>query len=71
MTINRVGKFEARKLIEEFDRTLIELFGRNMSDAGITRMDALSAIEETQDPRKAAEVAGIRKGLTPNNRGAH
>lgn len=71
MTINRVGKFEARKLIEEFDRTLIELFGRNMSDAGITRMDALSAIEETQDPRKAAEVAGIRKGLTPNNRAAH
>jgi hypothetical protein len=64
MSINRVGKFEARKLIEEFDGALIELFGVNMSDADITRMDALSAIEETQDTRKAAEVVGIRKGLT-------
>jgi hypothetical protein len=66
MGINRVGKFEARKLIEEFDRTLIDLFGVNMSDAGISRWDALSAIEETQDARKAAELAGIRKGLTPS-----
>ena len=65
MSINRVGKFEARRLIEEFDHALIELFGLNMSDAGITRMDALSAIEEVQDTRKAAEVIGMRKGLTP------
>ena len=66
MTINRVGKFEARKLIEQFDQALIELFGLNMSDAGIARMDALSAIEETQDARKAAELLGVRKGLTPS-----
>ncbi len=65
MAVNRVGKFEARKLIEEFDRALIEIFGVNMSDAGITRMDALSAIEETQNTRKAAEISGTRKGLTP------
>ena len=65
MSINRVGKFEARKLIEEFDKSLIERFGVNMSDAGITRLDALTAIEETGSTPKAAELLGIRKGLTP------
>jgi hypothetical protein len=65
MSINRVGKFEARKMVDEFDRTLIELFGVNMSDVGITRFDALSAIEETGSIRKAAEAFGVRKGLVP------
>jgi len=67
MSINRVGKFEARKLIEEFDKALIERFGVNMSDAQITRWDALSAIEEAGDTTKAAELLGTRKGLTANS----
>jgi hypothetical protein len=65
MSINRVGKFEARRIVNEFDSALIELFGVNMTDAGITRYDALSATEETQCVRKAAEVSGVRKGLVP------
>lgn len=65
MSINRVGKFEARKIVNEFDSALIELFGVNMSDAGITRFDALAATEETQSVRKAAEMFGTRKGLVP------
>ncbi len=65
MSMNRIGKFEARKIIGEFDNILIEIFGRNMSDAGITRFEALSAFEETQNVRKAAELAGTRRGLTP------
>lgn len=65
MSTNRVGKFEARKIVNEFDAALIELFGVNMSDAGISRFDALSAVEETHSARKAAEILGIRKGLAP------
>jgi hypothetical protein len=65
MNMNRIGKFEARKIVGEFDDALIEIFGRNMSDARITRFEALSAFEETQDVRKAAELAGTRKGLVP------
>jgi hypothetical protein len=65
MSMNRIGKFEGRKIVEEFDSVLIEIFGRNMSDAGITRFDALSAFEETQNVRKAAELAGTRLGLVP------
>ena len=67
MSINRVGKFEARKLIEEFDKALIERYGVNMSDAHITRWDALSSIEEAGETVKAAELLGVRKGLTPNS----
>ena len=65
MEMNRIGKFESRKIVEEFDKALIELFGHNMSDIGISRFDALSLVAETQDARKAAEAAGIRRGLTP------
>lgn len=63
MTLNQIGKFQARKIVQEFDDTLIALYGVNMSDAGISRFDALSAYEETQCARKAAELCGNRKGL--------
>ena len=65
MSVNRVGKFQARQIVEEFDSALIELFGVNMSDAGISRFDALCAVEEVNCARKAAEISGMRKGLTP------
>ena len=66
--MNRIGKFESRRIVEEFDKALIELFGRNMSDVGISRFDALSLVGETQDARKAAELAGARRGLVPISR---
>ena len=65
MEMNRIGKFESRKIVEEFDKALIDLFGRNMSDVGISRFDALSLVAEAKDARKAAEQAGLRRGLQP------
>ncbi len=63
--MNRIGKFESRRIVEAFDKALIELFGRNMSDVGISRFDALSLVAEVGDARKAAELAGSRRGLVP------
>lgn len=61
--MNRIGKFEARKIVNEFDATLIELFGVNMSDAGISRHEAISAYNEANCARKAAEIFGQRRGF--------
>lgn len=61
--MNKIGKFEALKIVNEFDRTLIEMFGINMTDARITRYEALAAIEETRSVRKAAEAFGSRLGI--------
>lgn len=65
MNINRVGKFEALKIVNAFDQALIDLYGINMTDAHITRFDVLTAYEKTGCPRKAAELFGEQKGLTP------
>ena len=65
MSMNGIGKFEMRKIVNEFDSALIHLFGVNMLDAAITRQDALNAYNEVQCPRKAAEIYGQRLGLTP------
>lgn len=64
MNINRVGKFEALKIVNEFDKELIEMYGINMTDAKISRYEALSAVEENQGARKAAEALGMKLGLT-------
>lgn len=61
--MNKIGKFEALKIVNEFDRTLIELFGINMTDAHITRYEALATIEEARSVRKAAEIYGHRLGM--------
>lgn len=61
--MNRIGKFEALKIVNEFDRTLIEMFGINMTDARITRYEALAAIAEAGSVRKAAESFGQRRGI--------
>jgi hypothetical protein len=63
MNINKVGKFEALKIVNEFDNALIELYGINMTDARITRYEALSTIEETRCVRKAAELFGAQRGM--------
>jgi hypothetical protein len=61
--MNKVGKFELRRIMKEFDDTLISLFGVNMLDAKINRYDALDAYNEFQSASKAAEMAGLRRGL--------
>jgi hypothetical protein len=61
--MNRVGKFEMRKLINEFDATLIRLYGQNMCDASISRYEAIEACTHYGNPSKAAEVFGMRCGL--------
>ncbi len=65
MNMNGIGKFEMRKIVSEFDATLIELFGVNMTDVGITRHEAVNAFNEQQSARKAAEIYGHRRGLVP------
>lgn len=65
MDMNNIGKFEMRSIISEFDATLIRLYGVNMLDAAISRHDALNAYSEVRCPRKAAELSGLRLGLTP------
>ncbi len=63
MDITRIGKFEMRRILNEFDATLIRLYGVNMRDAAISRMDALNLYNEVQNASKAAEVCGERLGL--------
>lgn len=65
MNISHIGKFEMRSIVNEFDETLIHLFGMNMLDASISRFEALNAYEESRCPRKAAEALGLRIGLKP------
>lgn len=61
--MNAIGKFEMRNIVNEFDTTLIRLYGLSMLDARITRHEAVNAYNEFHCPRRAAEVAGIRLGL--------
>jgi hypothetical protein len=65
MDMNKIGKFEMRKIVNEFDANLIELFGLNMSDAGITRHEAVSAYNQWQCARRAVEDSAGRRGLVP------
>jgi hypothetical protein len=63
MNMNNIGKFEMLKIVNEFDATLIRLYGVNMLDAAINRFEALIACDEFHCPRKAAEIYGQRHGL--------
>lgn len=65
MDMNRVGKFETLKIMNEFDRALIEKYGINMTDAHITRYEALTAYEKTKSAAKAAELLAEQRGFTP------
>ena len=63
MNMNRIGKFEMRQLINEFDATLIRLYGQNMCDASISRYEALEACQAFGSPSRAAEAYGSRCGF--------
>jgi hypothetical protein len=63
MNMNNIGKFEMREIVNEFDATLIRLYGVNMLDAAINRLEVLMAYDEFRCPRKAAEAYGARHGL--------
>ena len=63
MDMNKIGKFEMREIVNEFDSTLIRLYGVNMRDVAISRYEALEACHEHDCPSKAAEVFGQRHGL--------
>lgn len=65
MDMNKIGKFESLKIINEVDKALIELFGINITDAHITRYEVLSAYEKTGCPRKTAEMFGRARGMKP------
>lgn len=65
MNMNRVGKFETLKIMNEFDQALIEQYGINMTDARITRYEALTAYEKTGSASKAAALLAEQRGFTP------
>ena len=65
MNMNKVGKFEGLRIVNEFDKALIELYGINMTDARITRYEVLSSYDETGCPRKSAQNFGLSKGIPP------
>ncbi len=64
MNMNNIGKFEMRKIVNEFDATLIRLYGVNMLDADISRIEAINAYDEFHCANKAAEIYGQRLGLS-------
>lgn len=63
MDMNGIGKFEMRKIVSDFEATLISLFGVNMLDASISRLEALNAYSDFKCPFKAAQFYGLRRGL--------
>jgi len=63
MDMSNVGKFESLKIVNAFDRALIELYGINMTDARITRYEVLTSYGETGCPVKAAERFGAQRGM--------
>ncbi|WP_126445357.1 hypothetical protein [Sulfuricystis multivorans] len=65
MEMNRVGKFETLKIMNEFDQALIEKYGVNMTDAHITRYEALTAYEETGSASQAAALLAEQRGFKP------
>ena len=64
MNMSQIGKFESLRIINEFDRALIEMFGINMTDARITRYEVLASLDESGCALKAAESFGLMRGMT-------
>ncbi|MFA6310070.1 MAG: hypothetical protein WCV99_01630 [Sterolibacterium sp.] len=63
MEMNRVGKFETRRIVNEIDAVLIASYGVNMLDAKITREEAMRAFNEAGSARQAAELCASRHGI--------
>jgi len=59
---SNIGKFEGRKLVAEFDALLIQLYGRNMTDAKITRQEAIAAITTHGSAQAAVDALGVVRG---------
>lgn len=64
MNMSKVGKFESLRIVNEFDKALIDMFGINMTDARITRYEVLSSLDESGCAFKAAESFGLKRGMT-------
>jgi hypothetical protein len=62
MNMSKIGKFESLKIVNEFDRALIDLYGVNMTDAHITRYEVLEACNKVGCPKKAAEAFAEHRG---------
>lgn len=63
MEMNRVGKYETRRIVNEIDAVLIASYGVNMLDAKITREEALRAFNEAGSASAAAEMCASRHGI--------
>jgi hypothetical protein len=67
---SNIGKFEGRKLVAEFDALLIQLHGRNMTDAKITRQEAIASITahgpgRSRRSERRARLAASQSRLKP------
>lgn len=66
VTLNAIGKFEARRIIDAVDSALIRDFGINMLDAQISRYEALQAYEQAHGcATTAARTCAISRGCIP------
>lgn len=65
MNMNKIGKFEGLQIVNDFDKTLIELYGINMTDARVTRYEVLASYDETGCVRTSAENFGRERGMSP------
>ncbi len=65
MNMSNVGKFESLKIVNAFDKALIDLYGINMTDARITRYEVLVSYGETGCPTQSAREFGRKRGMTP------
>ncbi|MEW6165948.1 MAG: hypothetical protein AB1642_12880 [Pseudomonadota bacterium] len=63
MNMSKVGKFETLKIVNAFDKALIELYGVNMTDARISRYEVLESYGETGDAARSAELFAERRGM--------
>lgn len=64
MEMSNIGKFDSLKIVNEFDKALIELYGINMTDARITRYEVLASCSEVGCATKAAERLGQQRGMS-------
>ncbi len=63
MTTTNIGKFVQREVINDIDSTLIACYGVNMTDAGVTREEALDAYVESGSTIGAVEILCVRHAI--------
>lgn len=62
--MNKIGKFESLSIVNAIDGALIERFGINLTDARVTRYDALAAYTDAGDAIAAADLIAAQRGLS-------